>query len=228
MITQIYSIQSVAEALACAAAGADYIGIACATAAGLPAEISLELGREVFAALDGKAGRVALTVADCAEPVYELIRALRPDVIHLCGYSFMADAEFCSRAKEIHPGILVEQAIGITGSQAIEQAVHYGQWCDELILDSVDPAIGGVGAAGFVNDWEVCAEIVRRTPCPVILAGGLGFDNVAAAIAQVRPYGVDSFTRTSNKFGDGSSVKDIEKVTLFIKNAQAAAAQLQL
>ncbi|MDR0436241.1 MAG: phosphoribosylanthranilate isomerase [Propionibacteriaceae bacterium] len=228
MITQIYSIQSVTEALACAEAGADCIGIACATDAGLPAEIPLELGREVFAALEGKATRVALTVAASPIPVYQLIRELLPDVIHLCGYDYMATPEFVAEAKRIHPGIKVLQAIGVTGPEAIAEAITYGAWCDQLILDSVDPAINGVGAAGFTNDWDVCAEIVRRTPCPVILAGGLGPDNVAAAIEQVRPYGVDSFTRTSRKLPDGRSEKDAEKVVGFVRNAKAAAARLGL
>jgi phosphoribosylanthranilate isomerase len=140
----------------------------------------------------------------------------------------MATKQFCEQAKRIHSGILVEQAIGITGEEAIAQAVQYGAWCDELILDSVDANIGGVGAAGFTNDWSICARIVRQTPCRVILAGGLGPDNVAAAIEQVRPYGVDSFTRTSQKHADGTSAKDINLVKQFVTNARACAEKLGL
>ena len=48
MITQIYSIQTVQEALDCVAAGADYIGVAAATHMHLPAEVNLEVGLEIF------------------------------------------------------------------------------------------------------------------------------------------------------------------------------------
>jgi phosphoribosylanthranilate isomerase len=54
---------------------------------------------------------------------------------------------------------------------------------------------------------------------PVIIAGGLGPDNVADAIRAVQPAGVDSKTKT-DKF-DGSHVKDLEKVRRFVSSAKA-------
>jgi phosphoribosylanthranilate isomerase len=56
---------------------------------------------------------------------------------------------------------------------------------------------------------------------PVILAGGLGPDNVAEAIRVVRPAGVDSKTRTDR--GD-THAKDLEKVRLFERAAKQAVA----
>ena len=53
---------------------------------------------------------------------------------------------------------------------------------------------------------------------PVVLAGGLGPDNVAEAVAVVKPFGVDSKTKTDNM---GSHEKDIEKVRQFVKLAKA-------
>ena len=44
---------------------------------------------------------------------------------------------------------------------------------------------------GRTHDWAISAEIVSRADRPVWLAGGLTPDNVARAIAVVRPYGVD-------------------------------------
>ena len=63
---------------------------------------------------------------------------------------------------------------------------------------------------------EAC-ETVRT---PVILAGGLGPDNVIAAILAVKPAGVDSKTRTD--LGDTHS-KDLSKVAAFNKAAKGAA-----
>jgi phosphoribosylanthranilate isomerase len=56
---------------------------------------------------------------------------------------------------------------------------------------------------------------------PVILAGGLGPDNVAAAIRAVRPAGVDSKTRTDRD--DGSHAKDLDRVRRFRAAALVAA-----
>ena len=50
-----------------------------------------------------------------------------------------------------------------------------------------------------------------------MLAGGLGPENVAAAIAAVRPAGVDSKTKTDRLDGSG---KDLEKVEAFVAAAK--------
>jgi len=54
---------------------------------------------------------------------------------------------------------------------------------------------------------------------PVIIAGGLGPDNVVDAIATVRPAGVDSKTKTDKD--DGSHTKDLEKVRRFVERAKS-------
>lgn len=228
MITQIYSIQTVEEALECVEAGVDYIGMAADTKSGLPAEVSLERGLQIFEAIGNRAKKVALAVADSAEPIYEVVRKLRPDVIHVCGNNFYATPEFAKTVREIHPGIEVLQAIPMTGPEAIGQAEYYSKFCDTLILDSVDPSIAGIGAAGVTHDWKISAEICRLVPCHVILAGGLGPENVEEAIHQVRPWGVDSLTKTSDKYPDNTMRKNPDKVRRFVENAHRAARELGL
>ena len=53
---------------------------------------------------------------------------------------------------------------------------------------------------------------------PVILAGGLGPDNVADAIRAVQPFGVDSKTRTDQ---ERSHAKDLDRVRRFHQAARA-------
>ena len=48
---------------------------------------------------------------------------------------------------------------------------------------------GPASGRGAVSDWSVAAALARRTQ--LVLAGGLNALNVGAAIAQVRPFGVD-------------------------------------
>ena len=222
MITQIYSIQTVEEAVMCADAGADRIGVAVSTGANLPAEVSVEKCREIYDAVKGRCETVLIVVTDNGEDVFPPMKELNPDVIHICGNNFFATPEFCRKAKEICPGIKVLQAVAIDGEGAIDRALYYAGFCDEIILDSVDPSIAGIGAAGITNDWNIDAEIVKKAPCRVILAGGLGPDNVYDSILKVRPWGVDSFTKTSDKCSDGSSKKNPDKVRSFIEEARRA------
>ena len=219
---QIYSIQTVEEALQCVQAGAEAIGVAVATGANLPAEVPEATCAEIFAALEGRAQRVLLVVTQTEEETVEYVRRLQPDILQLCGNRLPATPEFAAQCRTVRPGLRVLQAVGVDGPGAIDRAKYFAGFCDMLILDSIAPGIAGIGAAGRTHDWSIDAEIVRSVPCPVVLAGGLDAENVRAAIEAVRPWGVDSFTRTSDRLPDGGSRKNIEKVRAFVQAAREA------
>ncbi len=91
--------------------------------------------------------------------------------------------------------------------------------------DAAQPVAGFVGITGATCDWELATWLVRTSPRPVILAGGLGPENVAAAIGRVRPTGVDSCTRTNAVDIHGRPIrfrKDFDKVRRFIAAARRA------
>ena len=219
---QIYSIQTVDEALQCVQAGAEAIGVAVATGADLPAEVPEATRAEIFAALEGRAQRVLLVVTPTEEETVEYVRRLQPDILQLCGNRLPATPELAAQCRAVRPGLRVLQAVGVDGPGAIDRAKYFAGFCDMLILDSIAPGIAGIGAAGRTHDWSIDAEIVRSVPCPVVLAGGLDAENVKAAIKAVRPWGVDSFTRTSDRLPDGGSRKNIEKVRAFVQAAREA------
>ena len=219
---QIYSIQTVEEALQCVQAGAEAIGVAVATGANLPAEVPEATCAEIFAALEGRAQRVLLVVTQTEEKTVEYVRRLQPDILQLCGNRLPATPEFAAQCRAVRPGLRVLQAVGVDGPEAIDRAKYFAGFCDMLILDSIAPGIAGIGAAGRTHDWSIDAEIVRSVPCHVVLAGGLDAENVRAAIEAVRPWGVDSFTRTSDRLPDGGSRKNIEKVRAFVQAAREA------
>jgi phosphoribosylanthranilate isomerase len=88
---------------------------------------------------------------------------------------------------------------------------------DFLLLDTYDAGTRQFGALGRTHDWSLSRRIVDDVGIPVILAGGLGPENVAVAIAAVRPAGVDSKTRTDRPDGTG---KDLAKVEAFVTAAK--------
>ncbi len=82
------------------------------------------------------------------------------------------------------------------------------------LIDGHRPGLyGGTGLAG---DWSLAAALAARAP--ILLAGGLNPDNVAEAIRQVHPWGVDVASGVESAPG----VKDTPRVRAFVATAQRA------
>jgi phosphoribosylanthranilate isomerase len=84
-----------------------------------------------------------------------------------------------------------------------------------LLLDAHDPKLRG--GTGKLCDWKLASELAQSRL--VILAGGLGPNNVEQAIRQVKPYAVDVSSGVEKKPGR----KDHDKIASFIDNARSAA-----
>lgn len=119
-----------------------------------------------------------------------------------------------ARLREALPSVRLIGAVHVTSSQAVHVARREAGRVDAVLLDSrTEERIGGTG---MVHDWSISAEIVRNATKPVILAGGLTPDNVAEAIATVRPFAVD----VNSGVDDVNGNKDAEKVEHFIRAAR--------
>jgi phosphoribosylanthranilate isomerase len=76
----------------------------------------------------------------------------------------------------------------------------------------VDAAVkGAYGGTGMTVDWSAAAELAERYP--LLLAGGLTLENVAQAVRQVRPWGVDVASGVESAPG----VKDAAKMSVFVQ-----------
>lgn len=84
---------------------------------------------------------------------------------------------------------------------------------DALVLDA--RASTPAGGTGMTFDWAIAAAVARASACPVILAGGLNPANVARAIGEVRPHGVDVITALETP----DHRKDPAKVRAFLAAA---------
>jgi phosphoribosylanthranilate isomerase len=97
----------------------------------------------------------------------------------------------------------------------VETATKLGRPPSAVLVDShVEGLMGGTGQAA---PWELLHGFDPGVP--LILAGGLTPENVAEAIALVRPWGVDVASGVEISPG----VKDPEKLARFVKNARRAA-----
>jgi len=121
-------------------------------------------------------------------------------------------------------GILHSLVIGRDPlDQLAQQLQRLAPFVDGFLTDTFDPTTGASGATGRIHDWQTSAAIVRAAPRPVILAGGPTADNVAAAIAAVRPAGVDAHTGVEDHAGR----KDPDRVQAFVREARKGFALLE-
>jgi phosphoribosylanthranilate isomerase len=221
VFTQLYTMQSVEEALACVDVGADHLGLT--PIQGLPGEIAFETMRAIVDAVGDRARCVALTVRMDPDEIAAMVEAVRPAILHLCPLAGdTSPAKVASLRAHLPAGLPIMQAVSVLGPESVEEARAYAEVADYLILDTQSPDIPGVGASGLTHDWSVSRAIVQAVRVPVILAGGLSAENVGDAIRAVRPWGVDSLTHTNRPLPGGGFRKDLDKVRAFIAAARAA------
>jgi phosphoribosylanthranilate isomerase len=82
-----------------------------------------------------------------------------------------------------------------------------------ILVDGYRP--GAYGGTGKTGNWSLASTLSRQVS--LMLAGGLKPENVARAVAQVRPWGVDVASGVEKTPG----VKDHDKIRAFIHNARA-------
>lgn len=218
ILTQIYEVGTPEEARALAAVGIDHIGILVGDGA-FPREQSLAEAQAIAIAVAPPAKVSALFLGADIPFIRRAARSLRPDILHLGAAPEFLGPDQAAALKWDLPGIPIMRSIPVVGGESVGLAHAYEGITDFLLLDSHRADDRQIGALGVTHDWTVSRRIVERVRIPVILAGGLGPDNVAEAIRTVRPAGVDSKTKTDR---DGSHAKDLERVRRFHAAAQAA------
>ena len=216
MLVQIFEVQTPEEAAALARLGVDHIGVLVGDGA-FPRELSITQTKAIFAAVPAGHKRVALSLSADLEQVTRVVEETKPDIVQVQAEIEDFPTTMTCMLKTRFPQIPIMRAIPVIDEASIEVAGSYRGVADFLLLDSWDPATGQFGALGRTHDWSLSRRIVDDVGTPVILAGGLGPENVAAAIAAVRPAGVDSKTRTDRLDGSG---KDLAKVEAFVTAAK--------
>ncbi|EHO52109.1 phosphoribosylanthranilate isomerase [Lentilactobacillus kisonensis] len=230
MIKQLYSLIQFDEAVKTMEAGADNIGLVPMQNGGVPAHrVPLERVYKIHDEAKKRGVKlVAIMLTNDPEEMLQLAEKVQPEILHVAGDGYAATPEFAKRLKEVAPDTALMQAVLVDNETAIDRAKKFAPFVDYILLDSGLAPDTGIGASGKTHDWNIDAKIVESVDVPVIEAGGLGPDNVADAIKKIKPYGVDSLTKTSIKYEGGNMEKDIEKVRLFCERADEAAKEIGL
>ena len=215
MVIQIYSLTSVADAVATAEAGAHLIGVVVAEAGVVAEAIDAANARQILSAIRPRARGVALSLSDDRDEICSMVDAVRPDIVHVVAREI--EPEDCAWIRTRIAPVQLLRAIAVRAGETITEADTHQECVDFLMLDSGAKGPQFVGATGETHEWSVSRSVVDRSRIPVILAGGLSAENVAEAIAQVRPWGVDSFTHTDIVGQRGK--KDLARVRAFVAAA---------
>ena len=223
---KVCGIRDVAVAQAAATAAASAIGLN--FFAKSPRSVTPNQASQIVAALSAsprlcdsalKAEPIALFVNHSLEEIEVITEQAGLDAIQLHGDE---TPQFIADLQQRHPDWEILKAFRIGDS--LQPVAEFVAECDRLnvrlagcLLDArVDGSFGGTGA---VAPWELIArEYDRANWPPLILAGGLTPDNVAAAIKTVRPMGVDTASGVESSPG----VKDTKLITRFVAEAQRA------
>ena len=241
IVTQIYEIQTPAEAEKIIGMGVDHVGtVLVSKEQWKHPEISDT--RKVVRELKAQSSLIPL-FSD-PDTVYAATAHYRPDILHLCEHLDCHRSTGCEALIKLQagirkrfPAVRIMRSIPIAPAgfekrvPTLELARIFEPVSDLFLTDTLlisndpQPVAGFVGITGETCDWKTAAQLVQQSAIPVILAGGLAPENVTAGIMAVKPAGVDSCTRTNTIAADGKPVrfkKDMRRVRAFVEQTRRA------
>ena len=181
-----------------------------------PGVIAEEIIIQIAAFVPPGVATFLLTSKRDADSIIAQQRRCRVNTLQLCD---SVEPGTYEKLRDVLPGIALVQVIHVTGLESVEEAVSVAPQVNAILLDSGNQklAVKELGGTGRKHDWHISRQIVEAVKVPVYLAGGLNPDNVAEAIEQVYPFGLDicSGLRTDGQL-------DERQVRRFFENIDAA------
>ena len=223
---KVCGIRDIASAQSAASAGASAIGLN--FFAKSPRSVT---SAEAAQIVDSLSASLRLRVsASPPQPIGLFVNHTRGEIESITAQSGLTAIQlhgdetppFVAELQTRHPDWDIVKAFRIGDS--LQPVAEFIAECRQLggslagcLLDAcVEGAFGGTGT---IAPWELIARDYDRTHWPpLILAGGLTPDNVAAAIRAVRPDGVDTASGVESSPG----VKDTKLIACFVAEAQQA------
>ncbi len=202
---QVAGVSSLQEALFCPTVGVEALGFTLELPTGPHDGLTRAKAREIVLELPLRVHTVIITYVGTANEAHDLLTEVPAAAVQFHGgISEMELRKF----RQLCAGIKTIGRVTVADESALNEAksLEAPLW-DAIILDSYDPITGKIGATGIAHDWSISARIVRESSLPVLLAGGLNPENVAHAVAMVRPSGVDAHSGLEDPDGKRSFTK---------------------
>lgn len=172
-VVKICGITNIADAKAAIEAGADALGFNFWPSS--PRYLPEAEARRLLPEVPEGVLRVGVFVDTPAAEMDRVASELGLDIVQLHG------------TLDTKPPAPLWQAVS-AGAQGWRETIEAGG-ADAFLVDT--PAGAVRGGTGQTFDWTLLNGVTQR----IVLAGGLGPENVAEAIAQARPWGVDACSR---------------------------------
>jgi phosphoribosylanthranilate isomerase len=220
-LVQVAGIIDAEEAALLAEEGVDWFGFPLRLPSGKD-DISEAAATAIIGSLKSPQEGVLISYLTDADEISAFTAELGVRAVQLHGDVTPAELR---RLKELRPDLYVLKSLVVKTDNAEELLAFVDEVADHVdmfITDTFNPATGAKGATGLTHDWNVSAELVRRSPKPLMMAGGLTPENVADAIRAVRPAAVDAHTQLEGPDGR----KDRAKVAKFVAESRKAFAEI--
>lgn len=187
------------EAVACAEAGADAIGLVFYPPS--PRHLTLQQAREISLALPDQTARVGVFVNSQVSDILKAIHECRLTAVQLHGQ------ESPGVVRELRGrGVLIIKALFIHTPPLITEALHYPDTA--FLVECGKGSLPGGNALRW--NWAEVKPFGRSYP--LILAGGISPDTIARAVSEAGPDAVD----VSSGVESSPGLKDIQKVGALI------------
>jgi len=201
VFVKICGTTSEEDALLAVAMGADAVGFVFAPS---PRQMAPAMAREIIRRLPPEVLTVGVFRDEAPAQVVKVVNTIGLRGVQLHGRETPLQTRW---VRQRVPGVVIKAFAA--GDPAIQGAAEYG--ADVVLLDAASPG------SGQVFDWRLFEGVPDG--CRLVLAGGLRPENVADAIAQVRPWGVDVVSGVESVPGH----KDPRRLRAFVAAAKGAA-----
>ena len=161
--------------------------------------------RALHAGLPPLVSRVGVFVDASPADVADVVRRAGLDVVQLHG----------DEPVDAYAGVGV-RVVKVASLVTPDDVEHVLAWPGEItpLVDAVDRQRRG--GTGRLADWALAARVAAERP--MLLAGGLAADNIAEAIARVRPWGVD----VSSGVEEAPGIKSPARLRAFFERLAAS------